>query len=41
MKIDENLFVIYFRMIIILFLIYFHPSGEPEAPICCVIQGEA
>jgi hypothetical protein len=24
---------------IYLFLIYFHLTGEPEAPICCVITG--
>ena len=22
----------------ILFFIYFHPAGEPEAPICCIIK---
>ena len=26
---------------IYLFLISFHPEGEPEASICCVIKGEA
>jgi hypothetical protein len=23
------------------YLITFHPAGEPEASICCVIKGEA
>jgi hypothetical protein len=28
---DEDLFM----------LIYFHPAGEPDTPIACVIKGEA
>jgi hypothetical protein len=41
MKINEKLVNILNWMIVYFILINFHPKGEPEAPICYVIKGEA
>jgi len=43
MKINENLWIFLIEDSILdgdhFFLINFHPKGEPEAFICCVIKG--